>query len=469
MRARAGLVAPERLDWVAPVGAFLTLAAVYVGVTAGPAAALLPLVGLLAFALLVLAFLAVPHVAVAATIPFLITLPALRVLGAEGLGPAKDVVTVAAFGAALLLVLQRRLTGRPTGLDRAVALLVAALLALYVVNLGGNLSGEGFHSGWFHGIRLTAEPLMLLLVGLLLENPRRTLRWAAVSLLATCAAVAAYGLLQQAIGIGGLLELGYEWDREVRDFDGRLRSFGTLDDPFKYAAILLFGLAAVLLWVRRGALAVALGFLLGLGLLFSWVRTAAVVAVVLLALALVSRRRAAPAVFLLVAAVGAAAAVGVLSAGATESRTVQAGPSVYLTLNGRTDVWQLRLPGAASWAIGRGVGEVGTAADRARVEVSDNARDALAAEAKQAVDSGYFATVADVGALGLLVRLALFAVLLTAAYRAARRGDRAGWLALGILAVLMLDALTRDTFTGYPVAYVGMLVAGLSLAAAREG
>jgi hypothetical protein len=468
VRTHIELPARDRLDWAAPVGVVLTLGATYVGVTSGSEAALLPLVGLLAFALAVLLFLAVPHLAVAVTIPFLVTLPALRVFVADGLGPAKDVVTIAAFGAALLLVLQRRLTGHPTGLDRPLALLVASLLALYLVNLGGGFSGGGFDAGWLHGVRLTAEPLMLLLVGLLLEDPRRTLRWATASLLATCAVVAAYGLLQQWIGIGGLLDLGYEWDREVRDFDGRLRSFGTLDDPFKYAAILLFGLAAVLLWLRRSALAVALGFLLGLGLLFSWVRTAAVVAVVLLALALVSRRRAAPAVFLLVAAVGAAGVVGVLSAEATESRTVRAGPSVYLTLNGRTDVWQLRLPSATSWVIGRGVGEVGTAADRARVEVSDNADDALAAEGRQAVDSGYFATVADVGALGLVVRIGLFAVLLTAAYRAARRSDRAGWLALGILAVLVLDALTRDTFTGYPVAYVGMLVAGLSLAAARE-
>ena len=81
-----------------------------------------------------------------------------------------------------------------------------------------------------------------------------------------------------------------------------------------------------------------------------------------------------------------------------------------------------------------------------------------------AVDSGYFATVADVGIVGLLILLALFARILALGVAATRWGDVAGWLVLGWMIVLLIDAVTRASFTGFPTAFLGMLLVGLGIA-----
>jgi hypothetical protein len=52
--------------------------------------------------------------------------------------------------------------------------------------------------------------------------------------------------------------------------------------------------------------------------------------------------------------------------------------------------------------------------------------------------------------------------------RAARAGIGAGWIALGVLGTLLLDALTRASFTGFPTAFLALLFIGIALAAARE-
>jgi len=41
-------------------------------------------------------------------------------------------------------------------------------------------------------------------------------------------------------------------------------------------------------------------------------------------------------------------------------------------------------------------------------------------------------------------------------------------LAVGFLVVILLDAVTRDSFTGFPTAFLGMLLIGITLAAAHE-
>ena len=103
-------------------------------------------------------------------------------------------------------------------------------------------------------MRLALEPLALLLVGLTLGNARRTSRWAMGSLVATAVFVAAVGLLQQLVGEWALYDLGYSFRVQLRTVDGHLRSFGTLDEPFAYAAFLLLALAALVTWFRLSAL-----------------------------------------------------------------------------------------------------------------------------------------------------------------------------------------------------------------------
>jgi O-antigen ligase/polysaccharide polymerase Wzy-like membrane protein len=421
------------------------------------------LVGLALFVAVVAAFVAIPHVALAATIPIFATLPAVKVLLFPWIGPLKDVIALAAIAAAGIVVVQASRRGRQIPGDVWLVVLFVFLFALYVLNIGGGLERD---FAWVHGIRLVSEPLLLLLAGLVLRNPRRTFHWAMGSLVATASAVAGIGILQQLVGGTRLVELGYVWDLHVRTIGGHLRSFGTLDDPFGYAAFLLFGLCAVLMWMRRGRLAYAAGTLLAAGLALSAVRSAIVVFVGLLALWLARHRRWATAFFLLVLVVSATV-VFVLSEQADEQRTVQGGPSTYLTVNGRTEAWRIVFENPWQAPFGKGVAEVGTAAERATFDVT---RDPEEAERTNTVivDSGYFATVADVGVVGLAVLLLFVWRVATLAKRACERGGEAGWVALSFVLVLLLDAVTRESFTGFPTAFLGLLITGVAVAAARE-
>jgi hypothetical protein len=42
-----------------------------------------------------------------------------------------------------------------------------------------------------------------------------------------------------------------------------------------------------------------------------------------------------------------------------------------------------------------------------------------------------------------------------------------GWIAVGLLLVMAIDALSHESFTAFPTAYIGMLLVGLALSAAR--
>ena len=307
--------------------------------------------------------------------------------------------------------------------------------------------------------------MLLLLVGMTLSDPRRTLRWGLVSLLVTATAIAAWGIAQQVIGQWALVDLGYSFNLEVRTIGGKLRSFGTLDDPFTYATFLLLAGSAALLWFRRSFLILAAVSVLATGIAFSYVRTALVIALALFGLVLAQRGHNAAAVFLLAAAGAVALAIMIMSSEATESKTIRGRNAEFLTINGRTDVWRDVLGEPKTWVLGRGVGEVGTAATRATYTLVRD-RDDLP-ETSTAVDSGYLATVADVGLIGLTLLLVLIGRLLRLAVAAARRGEAAGWAAIGLLTVILLDAATRAAFTGFPAAFLGFLLVGVALAAAR--
>jgi O-antigen ligase/polysaccharide polymerase Wzy-like membrane protein len=448
-------------DVVTPlVGVLLTFAFAYEASRHGGTLSLGFILAVGVFAGFVYAFLVVPHIAVAATIPIFAFLPATKVLVAPWLGPTKDVIALAAIVAGVPLLAFRHRLGSTRPIDLPLVSAAALLIAIYVINAGG-----GHNVAWAQGVRLACEPLLLLLAGLGLEHPRRTLRWGITSLIVTAAAVALTGLIQQALGPARLVGYGYSYDLQVRTISGHFRSFGTLDDPFAYAAFVLLGLAALLLTRKRDAFALAVGGLLLVGIAVSYVRTAALIAVALLALYLARQRRITTSVALLLAVV-ATAVVVVVHAQGTEAQTYRT-PSATLTLNGRTSAWKAAFGTPTQWFLGQGVGAVGTAASRARYSISETVAQAKENRTR-AVDSGYFATVADVGVVGLIVLLALLGRAATLAARAARRGDQAGWVALGLLTVMLIDALTRASFTGFPSAFLGMLLLGIALAAAAE-
>jgi O-antigen ligase len=426
----------------------------------------------------------VPHVTVAATVVLFALIPSLKVFVGDWVGALKDVVVVGAVSAGIVLcVSERRLP------DRRILIAVGLLLGLYVVNLGG---GHGV--AWAQGARLIGEPLLLLLVGLMLPQPRRTFRWALGALVAVACLAAAYGLLQHAVGKWTVVHWGYSFSKQVRTTNHHLRSFGTFDDPFAYAAFLLFGIGVLMFWLRRGALVWAAGALMLAGLVFSYVRTAALVLVAFIGLLLIRRGHVSVRTLAIAAtALAGVVVVGVLVLGGaqgTQSIT-RAVPTSHGTrfetvqfhnvvLNGRLSAWKAALGNdPREWIFGRGVGKVGTAAERATYTVEPSSGGGVDPAIRQAAclrgqlkscpaDSGYLATVADIGIVGLVVLLALFARLFVLSARAAVQGSDAGWVALAFLAGLLLDALTRASFTGFPTAFLGLLLIGIALASARE-
>jgi O-antigen ligase len=436
----------------------VTLATVRTGTTVG--IGFVFVVGV--FALLVAGWVFAPHVVAAISIPLFVSVPVVKLFVTTWIGPVKDVITLAAAVAILCSIVRRESRRGSPPVDRTLIVLVLAFVSLYVVNLGGDLSGEHHGNAWLQGIRLTAEPLILLAAGLTFIHPRRTLNVAVGMLIATGVVVALYGIYQQYLGGGGLVGLGYTYN-QIRTLGGRVRSFGTLDDSFLYATFVLLAISAALFWMRRGALKTVCLSVMAIGVAVSYVRSALVISVALVALWLLSTKRVAAGLLLLGASVAAALALLFAVAGANETRSVQTGPNTYLTLNGRTTVWATVFNKPARIPFGLGVGKVGTAADRARSGVTGDPRQAK--KRSTAVDSGYFATVADVGVVGLIVLIAVFSRMIVLGIAATRRGSSTGWLVLGWLTVLLIDAITRASFQGFPTAFLGMLLVGAGIAA----
>jgi hypothetical protein len=461
---RATALPPIDLVTVA-LGVFLTLVTVMFVGRYGTGLGLAAPLGAIFFVAIVAAFVFTPHLAVAATIPYFAFLPFLRVYGGQMLGGTKDLITLAAIAAAAVIIVERRAGRRGWAADRPVLILVAFLFGLYLLNIGGNLSGEsGYDIAWFHGVRLFSEPLFLLVVGLALPNPVKTYRWAMRSLVAAAVVATAVGSVQQVLGVQWLIENGYKYGKQVRQVGPHLRSFGTLDEPFSYAVLLLLALAVVLLRGRLRPWSYSLAALFCVGLVLSVVRTAALILLAIVGIAIAQRGKPRVAIFVVLIAVSGSALLFALTSSATSSHSVQISPNEYLTLNGRTGLWSSALGSEPSgWVVGRGVGVVGTASQRAQESLTGTASTTRTTGGTY-VDSAYPEVAADIGFVGLVILLGLFGRLIVLAWRAAARGHRSGWTALGILSIILLDALTRESLTGFPTAYIAMLLLGLAAA-----
>ena len=468
--ARPHALAPHPDLLTLGLGALATLALVFVVGERGMGLEAGAIFGSVVFLAVVAGFIYVPWVTVAAVIPVYAILPTLQIFVHPSAGALKDLISVAALAAAAIVVVQRRAARKEVGLDAAVMVLIGLIATLYLTNIGGNLSGEsGYGAAWFHSVRLFCQPLSLLAAGLVLPQPRRTFAAAARSLVITAASVAAYGVLQQVVGVDALVQMGYTYGREVREINGHLRSFGTLGESFGYASFLLLGLAILLMWSRRRPLTYGTTALVVLGLGASYVRTAAVIAVALVGLRLARDGRRTYAALLVSASAIAAATVLIAASQQAATRAVQISPTTYLTLNGRTDLWRAQIGDSPQeWLFGRGVGVTGTAAKRAARSLTGKTQLNLGRLDRTVVDSGYLATAADIGLIGLLLLLALLLRLMRRCWMIGRWGDTRGYGAAGIGLVIVLDALSREAFTGFPSAYLGMLLIGVGAASSRS-
>jgi hypothetical protein len=189
------------------------------------------------------------------------------------------------------------------------------------------------------------------------------------------------------------------------------------------------------------------------------------IAAAILGLALARRGHALAAVVTLLAATVAAGAVFLASSEKQATRTITVNSTTYLTLNGRSKVWQSQLGRASYWPFGRGVAAVGTAAQRAQESLNGKRAANPSVTNATVVDSGYLALVADVGLVGLVVMLGFFARVVVLARRGIADDLDSAWIAVGLVVVMAIDALSRESFTGFPTAYIGMLMLGLALSA----
>jgi len=203
-----------------------------------------------------------PHVMAAVVVFGFAVQPTLVFFISPDFGPAKDVIVLAG----MLSLLVGACFGLPPERRRYDAWLVGAillLLGMYAVNPAGVHTAQ-----WSNGARLVIEAFGLFLVGYLGPNPTRTWRWAAGALLSVALFNALLGLAQQGVGVQRLVhQFGYQFGNEVRTTaGGQFRSFGTLEDPFNYAALLALALVCALLDLRRRGLAIGIAVVLVIGI-----------------------------------------------------------------------------------------------------------------------------------------------------------------------------------------------------------
>lgn len=399
--------------------------------------------------------------------------PALKFYVTDAFGPVKDVAVLVSIAAVGATVLRRRLGLRDstTRLRRPDPVLIAAVIAfiaLYGLNLGGD---HGIN--WANGARLVVEAFSLLLLGYLGPVTERAWPWVVRSVIGMAVVESIAGIAQQVIGVDRLVNnFGYVYGAQVRQVaGGALRSFGTLDDPFNYAALVLIGfIVAVHTRFPRGWKLPVVA-LTAVGVIVSFDRTDLLLLVLAAGLWLLRKRLPVAALALVTATVLVAGVYVVTSSSGASGNQSQL--SVLFSLNGRVNAWSIVLAQPEKLIGGDGVGTTGTGLARSQITgIVPTVRFGPAASAAstqggniQNLDSSYLATLADVGVVGLLLLLFIGARVLILAGRGAAAGSSAGWIALGVAGVLLLDSTTRTSLTAFPFGYVGLYVLGAALAA----
>jgi hypothetical protein len=424
----------------------------------------------LVFPAAALAFRRAPHVMSVVIVFGFAVQPTLVFFVSSDFGPAKDAIVLAG----MLSLLACSVIGLPAerrGYDAWLVGAIVVLLGLYAVNPAGTHGAQ-----WSDGARLVIEAFGLFLVGYLGPDTTRTWRWALGALLGVALLNAALGFAQQDIGVQRLVhQFGYQFGEQVRTTaGGQFRSFGTLEDPFNYAALLALALVCAALDLRRRRLAVGVAAVLVLGIAVSFVRTEIVLVAAIAAIVLVRARRAPSAVALLLATL--VAAVGLLTLAPQTPTSPTSRSSVLATLNGRTTGWSELLSDPGDLVAGRGVGAVGSGLARSATAgiyqpgryQAGQAPAAASTEELRSVDSSYLATLADVGLAGLALLLVILGRMLVLMGVTRPGPSGAMWVSLGLWLVVVLDATTRSSITAFPYGFIALYLLGLSLAR-REG
>lgn len=264
------------------------------------------------------------------------------------------------------------------------------------------------------------------------------------TLMVTGVIVAVYGLLQQALGAERLVELGYEWNENVRYSGSFLRSISSFNQPFGFGFYLM---VVVLVCVPQAmvdrsrprnqvfllslpvlALALASTFVRG-----AWVGLA-------LGLAFLGAQRyralllAIPMAIVLVALLPSDVASSALSATSSEERV---------------EGWQQHLEVVAANPFGIGIGSTGSAAEQLLKGTGI---------VRYQPDNYYFKTLLELGPLGLWFLVLLFiSAFLSVRDRAHRLAGVDAALAWGVAAAVLAAALSSTVATYLEIFPVDLL------------
>jgi hypothetical protein len=393
----------------------------------------------------------------------------LRLRISDSLGVAKDALVVLLLGVTVLAVLQGRTSLAARLPPLSVGFPLTVLVGLYLLDLGGDHGG-----GWVFGTRLLVEPLLLLFIGLATPRPEAALRHLVHAMTVFLAAQAILAWIQQAVGPDALVyQWGYAFGSQVRlSSGGALRSPGSFEESFSLAAFAVLG-ACLALTVASRRQAVVLWISVAAILGATQVRTAVLQLAVLAIVVLLRQGKTRAAV---VGVVGAAAGA-VLAAGVyLVSATVPGGPvrPLLFTLNGRFDAWGVAYQGISSLVRGNGVGALGAGSTRAEAGLVSAApaydpnreSEALFAGDPSFLDSSWAQVLSDVGLVGVVALLAVVVAYARWLSGPARGDSGAAWLGLAVLAVSVVDWISRTTLGSYPTGFMTFYLLGLATGAA---
>jgi hypothetical protein len=158
------------------------------------------------------------------------------------------------------------------------------------------------------------------------------------------------------------------------------------------------------------------------------------------------------------------------------SATVPGGPvrPLLFTLNGRFDAWAVAYQGLSTLVRGNGVGALGAGSTRAEAGLVSQApeydpnkeSEALFAGNSAFIDSSWGQVLSDVGLVGVAALLAWVIAYCWWLWRPAREGSGPAWLVLAVLAVSVVDWLSRTTLGSYPTGFTTLYLLGLATGAA---